>query len=193
VLLTHSPVAEEAFIEEGWGKDRRRVMYNDFVLLGPKSDPAGVNTQRSIAEAFGRIADKKTVFVSRGDESGTHHKEKEIWKKAGRDPNGDWYVRSGAGMATVLRIADEKNAYTLADRGTFLALRKELRPVILWEGDPLLRNRYVVILVNPDKHPHVNASAAMRFADFLTSADTKKLIRGFGVDKFGEPLFFSEE
>jgi tungstate transport system substrate-binding protein len=193
MLLTHAPAAEEKFMEQGWGKERRPVMHNDFVLVGPKSDPATVKKQKSIAEAFSRIADGKAVFVSRGDESGTHHKEKEVWKKAGREPEGECYVRAGAGMAQVLRMAHEKKAYTLTDRGTFLVLRKELQLVVVSEGDPLLKNRYAVIVVNPEKHPHVNASAAMQFADFLTSPNSKKLIAEFGVDRFGEPLFFTAE
>lgn len=190
-LLTHAPAAEEKFMAEGWGKDRRAVMSNDFVLVGPKSDPAQVIGQKSIDQAFTRVADRPAPFVSRGDESGTHQKEREVWKKAGREPQGDWYIRAGVGMAQALRMAHEKNAYTLADRGTYLALRNELALVVVSAGDPLLQNRYAVISVNSDKHP--KAAAAKRFADFLTSAETKKLIGGFGVDKFGEALFFPEK
>ena len=130
------------------------------------------------------------LFVSRGDESGTHQKEREIWKNAGREPQGDWYIQAGAGMAQVLRMAQEKQAYTLADRGTFLALGNELELVVLGEGDPLLKNDYAVMITNIKKHPHVNAAAAQQFVDFLTEPTTQKLIDEFGVDKFGEPLFF---
>lgn len=193
VLLTHSPAAEEAFMADGWGIERRPVMHNDFVLVGPKSDRAEIRGQKSIASAFSRVAETRAPFVSRGDESGTHQKEKEVWKSAGRDPQGDWYIRAGAGMAQALRVASEKRGYTLADRGTFLALRKDLELVIISEGDPMLKNRYAVILVNPQKHPHINAAAAQRFADFLTHQDTKKAIAAFGVDEFGGPLFFPEE
>lgn len=193
VLLTHAPAAEEQFMDEGWGQDRRPVMHNDFVLVGSKSDPAAVEGETSIVAAFTRIAEREAVFVSRGDESGTHQKEKEVWKSAGREPQGDWYVQGGAGMAQVLRIAHEKQAYTLADRGTYLALRKELELVVVCEGDPLLKNAYAVIVVSSHKHPHVNAAAAGQFADFLTSPSTKQLIAEFGVNKFGEPLFVPEK
>lgn len=193
VLLSHAPAAEAKFMEEGWGTDRRPVMYNDFVLVGPRSDPASLATQKSIAEAFRRIADQQAGFISRGDESGTHQKEREVWKRIGREPQGEWYVRAGAGMAQVLRMAHEKKAHTLTDRGTFLALRREIDLVILSEGDPLLKNRYSVILVSPAKHTHVRADEAKEFAEFLTSPSTKRTIGEFGVEKFGQPLFFAEE
>ncbi len=193
VLLTHAPAAEQKFMDEGWGQDRRPVMYNDFVLVAPVSDAARVIGQKSVTEAFIRIANQKIAFVSRGDESGTHQKEREIWKQAGREPGSDWYIHAGAGMAQVLRIANEKKAYTLVDRGTFLALRKELELTIVAEGDPLLQNRYAIIITSADKHPKVNVAAAKQFVDFLTSSKTKKLIAEFGVDKFGEPLFFPEK
>jgi tungstate transport system substrate-binding protein len=177
-------------MDEGWGVVRRPVMYNDFVLVGPRSDPAMVKAQTSIGEAFLRIAEQESQFVSRGDESGTHQKEREVWGKIGREPQGDWYIRAGAGMAQVLRIADEKQAYTLTDRGTFLALRKELELEILFDRDPLLRNDYAVMIVNTTKHPHVNAAAAEKFVDFLIDPTTMQTIADFGVEEFGEPLFF---
>lgn len=130
---------------------------------------------------------------SRGDESRTHQKEREVWKNSGRAAEGAWYVRAGSGMAQTIRIADEKNAYTLADRSTFLALRKDSRLVILCAGDPLLMNRYSVILVNRAKHPHIKAKQAKDFADFLTSRATQHTIARFGVEKYGEPLFFADE
>ncbi|GIW78730.1 MAG: tungsten ABC transporter substrate-binding protein [Gemmatales bacterium] len=189
VLLTHAPDAEKAFMAEGWGKERRPVMHNDFILAGPKDDPAGLIGAREIVEAFSKIAAKQAPFVSRGDESGTHRKELDIWKKAKIEPTGPWYIRAGAGMARALRIASEKRAYILADRGTFLALRDELDLTIVSSGDPMLRNDYSVILLNEERHPHVHVAEAKQFADFLTAAETKALIGEFGVDKFGQPLF----
>jgi len=192
VLLTHSPAAEEKFMAEGWGSERRPVMHNDFVLIGPDYDPAEVKGEKSIVNAFSRIAAKGGTFVSRDDESGTHQKEREVWKKYGQDPEGDWYVRAGSGMAQTIRIADEKRAYTLADRGTYLSMRKDSKLVILCEGDSILMNPYSAILVNPSKHPHVKVDTAKRFADFLTRPETKKVIAQFGVEKYGEPLFFPD-
>jgi tungstate transport system substrate-binding protein len=190
VLLVHDPDGEQRFMEEGLGVGRRQVMYNDFVLVGPPADPAGVKGLPSAAAAFTRIARTEAPFVSRGDESGTHAKEKAVWQKAGVEPKGGWYVRAGAGMGHVLRMASEKRAYTLSDRGTFLALRGGLELAVLGEGDPLLVNQYSVILVNPRKHPHVRSEAAQRFADFLLSAEARRLVAEFGKDRYGEPLFF---
>jgi tungstate transport system substrate-binding protein len=190
VLLTHAPAAEKRFMDEGWGELRRPVMHNDFVLVGAESDQAGVRVRMSIVECFTRIADHEAPFVSRGDDSGTHQKEKEIWEKSGRKPDGDWYVEAGAGMAQALRMANEKHAYTLADRATFLTLRDELDLVVLAERDPLLQNDYAVLIVSREKHPHVKADAAHQFVEFLTSAATQELIAEFGVAKFGQPLFF---
>jgi tungstate transport system substrate-binding protein len=190
VLLVHDPIAETKFMAEGFGAERREVMSNDFLLVGPSADPASVKGQASIAEAFGRIARSDSPFASRGDESGTHQKEKEIWQKAGVQPQGAWYISAGAGMGQVLRMASEKHAYTLTDRGTFLAQRKGLDLAILSEGDPVLVNRYSVIVVPPEKHPHVQTQPAQQFADFLLSAETQKVIGNFGTDRYGQPLFF---
>ncbi|HID20966.1 MAG TPA: tungsten ABC transporter substrate-binding protein [Planctomycetaceae bacterium] len=190
VLLTHAPAAEERFVAEGHGIERRSVMANDFVVVGPESDPAGIRDQPSAAEAFRRIALRKALFVSRGDESGTHMKERAIWKQAGIEPDGEWYLPVGRGMAEALRVASETQAYALADRGTFLAQRDGLSLSVLLEGDPLLHNPYSVMLVNPDKHSHVNVAAARRFAEFLVAEETQKLISRFGRDRFGQPLFF---
>ena len=192
-LLTHAPAAEQKFMDEGWGQDRRPVMSNDFILVGPMSDPAATKGLTPITAAFSRIADQAVPFVSRDDESGTHQKEKEVWKNSGREPQGDWYIHAGAGMAEVLRMAHEKQAYTLADRGTFLASRKDLELEILSERDSLLQNNYTVIITNKHKHPHVNAEAAQQFVDFLTSSSTKELIATFGVDKLGESLFYPQQ
>jgi tungstate transport system substrate-binding protein len=147
-------------------------------------------SQTSIADAFARIAAQAAPFVSRGDESGTHQKEKEIWRKADRDPTGDWYIRAGTGMSQALRMADEKQAYTLSDRATFLTLQKELELVILVQRDKIMQNAYAVLVVSAEKHPHIKSQAARQFADFLTSSATQKHISEFGVAKFGEPLFF---
>ena len=193
VLLTHAPVAEDNFMAEGWGSDRRPVMHNDFVLLGPADDPAQVKQAKSIDGALAQIASASSNFVSRGDESGTHQKEREIWKQAEIDPAGDWYARVGSGMAQTIRIANEKSAYTLADRGTYLSMRDGCNLVVLSEGDPLLMNRYSVILVSPTKHPQVKARQAKQFADFLQLPATRKAIADFGVEKYKQPLFVPDE
>jgi len=193
VVLVHDPAAEEKFVADGFGSDRRPVMYNDFVLVGPPGDPAGVKGQRSIAEAFRQVSRHEAPIVSRGDESGTHVKEKVVWRVVGIEPRGDWYIQAGAGMAAVLRMASEKRAYTLTDRGTFLAQRQGLELGILSEGDPLLVNPYHVILVNPEKHPHVRSEEARKFADFLLNPQTQARIAAFGADRYGQPLFFAGE
>jgi tungstate transport system substrate-binding protein len=193
VLLVHDPEAERKFMEEGHGESRRPVMWNDFVLVGPAQDAAGVKGLASIAEAFRRIARQKTPFVSRGDESGTHKKEQAIWRQAQFDPGNVWYIRAGAGMGQVLRMADQKQAYTLSDRGTFLAQRAGLDLVVLCEGDLLLVNQYSVIVVSPTKHPHVHHNPAGKFADFLLATETQKAIAEFGKGRFGQPLFFAGE
>ena len=190
VLLTHAPEAERQFMAAGDGEDRQPLMHNDFVLVGPESDPAGLKGQTSIIETFRRIADRESPFISRGDESGTHIKELGIWKEAKIDPQGVWYVRAGAGMADALRMADEKRACTLVDRGTFLAHRARLDLTILSEGDPLLRNPYAVIVVSSQKHANVNHRAARRFSEFLRSPKVQRVIGEFGVESFGQPLFF---
>jgi tungstate transport system substrate-binding protein len=192
VLLVHDPAGEQRFMDQGFGLLWRQVMYNDFVLVGPPTDPAGVGGQGSVTEAFVRVARAEAAFVSRGDESGTHRKEQEVWRQASIQPQGGWYLRAGAGMAEVLRMAGEKRAYTLTDRGTFLALGKAPGLVVLSQGDPLLRNQYSVIVVSPDKHPHIRREAAQQFADFLVSPEARKAIADFGKDRFGESLFFPD-
>jgi tungstate transport system substrate-binding protein len=192
VLLTHAPAAEEKFMAEGFGSERQSVMYNDFVLAGPKADPAAVQGKTSAVEAFQQIARARSPFISRGDESGTHQKEREIWMKAGVEPRGPWYVSAGTGMAQALRMAQEKQAHVLTDRATFLALREDLQLGILVQGDALLRNRYAVIIINPQKHPHVRHEAARQLADFLVSPETQRKIGDFGKDKYGEALFFPD-
>ncbi|MEX2186429.1 MAG: substrate-binding domain-containing protein [Pirellulales bacterium] len=193
VLLTHAPAAEDKFVAAGNGIERCKVMYNDFVLVGAANDPADIRNQASVVDALKSIADRSAPFVSRGDESGTHQKERGLWAAVGRAPSGDWYLRSGSGMAQTLRIASEKQAYTLSDRATFLAHRESLRLAILSQGDPLLRNEYSVMLVNPARHAHVRVAAARRFADFLLAPATQARIAEFGRAKFGQPLFYTFE
>jgi tungstate transport system substrate-binding protein len=193
VLLVHDPDAEKRFMDDGFGSLRQQVMHNDFVVVGPPDDPAGIKGQTDVAAALDRIARKEVRFVSRGDESGTHQKERAIWRKAKRQPRGGWYLEAGAGMGQVLRMADQKRAYTLSDRATYLAQRKGLDLKVLCEGDPLLVNRYSVITVSADKHPHVRRAEAQRFADFLESPEARRVIRDFGKDRFGQPLFFVED
>lgn len=187
VLFVHDPAGELAFVEKGYGIDRRCVMYNDFILVGPPEDPAGIRGL-SLEEALGKISTKNAAFVSRGDDSGTDKKEKQLWKAFGIEtPNGTWYKEVGAGMASTLRIADEKRAYTLADRGTFLSLNQTLGLVTIVEGDPLLLNPYGVIRVNPALHEGVHAEAAKTFEEWLMSEVTQEKIGGF--QKNGEALF----
>jgi tungstate transport system substrate-binding protein len=189
VLLVHARAAEEAFVAQGYGVDRRDVMYNDFVLVGPAADPAGVRGTRTAAAALTQIAGRQATFVSRGDESGTHKKEQELWRAAALQPAGDWYLRAGAGMGEALRIASERGAYTLADRATFLAQRKGLQLTLLLEGDRALFNPYGVIAVNPKRVPGVNYAGARRFIQFLMSPPAQRLIADFGRGRYGQPLF----
>ncbi len=190
VLLVHSPAAEKAFMEAGHGARREDVMYNDFVIVGPESDPAGIKGMTAV-DAFKKLAaDAKTPFVSRGDNSGTHSKEKTIWKAASIEPKGDWYVSAGQGMGSVLTMALEQQAYTLADRATYLAMTKKgLDLVILVEGDKALFNPYGVITVNPEKGKHIKAELATKFVDWIISEPTQKLISEFGKEEFGQALF----
>jgi tungstate transport system substrate-binding protein len=193
VLLVHSPAAEKKFVAEGYGINRRLVMHNDYIIVGPKSDPAGIKGVKSAVEAFKKIAASNAIFMSRGDNSGTNSKEKDIWKAAGIKAEGQkWYQQTGLGMGQTLSVAAEKKSYTLADRGTYLALKKNLGLDILAEGDGILLNIYHVIEINPAKWPKVNAGGAKAFADFMVSGPTQKIIKTFGVDKFGSPLFFPD-
>ncbi|MCE5274855.1 MAG: substrate-binding domain-containing protein [Syntrophaceae bacterium] len=193
VLLVHSPAAEKKFMAEGNGVNRKLVMHNDFIIVGPSADPAGIKGMKSAAEAFQKIAAKGAVFMSRGDNSGTHAKEKDIWKAAGINPEGQkYYQQTGLGMGQTLNVASEKRTYTLTDRGTYLSLKKNLGLNILVEGDKVLLNIYHVIDVNPAKFPKVNAPAAKAFADFMVSREVQGIIAKFGVDKYGSPLFFPD-
>jgi tungstate transport system substrate-binding protein len=193
VLLVHSPDAEKKFISEGYGINRRLIMHNDYIIVGPSEDPAKMKGIKSSSEAFKKIASGKALFLSRGDNSGTHSKEKAIWKAAGINPEGEkWYQQTGLGMGQTLSVASEKKGYTLADRGTYLALKKNLGLDILVEGDTILLNIYHVIEVNPAKWPKVNSAGAKAFADFMVAKETQDIIKTFGVDKFGSPLFFPD-
>lgn len=190
VILAHSPKAEEEFVSAGFGIERQPVMHNDFIIVGPPDDPARIGSAGKAADAFARLAEAEAVFLSRGDESGTHTKELGIWKNAGFDPpGGSWYQETGQGMGASLTVANEKRGYTLADRGTFLSQRDNLDLEILVEGDSALFNPYTVIVVNPEIHSEVNVEGARAFARFLVSSAGQELIRTFGVQEFGEPLF----
>lgn len=189
VLLVHAPAAEKELMESGFGKERFLLMHNDFVIVGPPGDPAMVAGLNSTDEALARISNSGSSFVSRGDDSGTHKQELALWNEANIEPAGEWYLESGQGMGASLKIASEKSAYTLADRGTYFALRENLDLDVFVEGHPSLLNVYHVILVNPDIWPNVNYEGASAFAKFLTSAEIQTLIGEFGIDRFGQPLF----
>lgn len=192
VLLVHAPASEVAFMDAGNGKDRFLIMHNDFVILGPADDPAGIKGSENTAAAFTAIATSESPFTTRGDDSGTHKAELKLWTSASITPEGDWYLNTGQGMGDTLRIASEKYAYTLTDRATYLALKETLDLAILYEGDKALLNIYHVITVNPDKYPNMNYEGAKAFAEWLVTDEVQKMIETFGVDKFGEPLFFPD-
>lgn len=189
VLLVHAPSAERELMANGYGSERSLIMYNDFVIVGSPDNPAGIIDSYTIFESFQAINDSKSTFVSRGDDSGTHKKEMKFWSAIGISPDGDWYLETGQGMAASLRIASEKNAYTLTDRATYLANLDFLDLAIHVEGDNQLLNVYHVIVVNPEKWPQVNFEGAQAFASFLTSNNIQSLIGEFGIEQFGQPLF----
>ena len=193
VLLVHSPDAEKKFMEEGFGTRRLLVMHNDFVIVGPAADPAKIKGAKSTVDALKAIGANGGTFISRGDKSGTHSKELALWKAAGIAAEGQkWYQQTGLGMGQTLNVASEKGFYTLADRGTYLAMKKTLALDILVEGEKSLLNVYHVIEVSQAKWPKVNAAGAKAFADFMVAAETQKTIETFGVEKFGSPLFFPD-
>lgn len=189
VVFVHSRPAEDRFIQAGHGVNRRDVMYNDFVIIGPEEDPAGIRGLKGAVEAFRRIAKTKSPFISRGDDSGTDKREKALWERADLHTRGRWYIEAGQGMGAVLHIADEKKAYTLADRGTYLAYRGGIDLRILVEGDPALFNPYGIIAVNPARHPKVNYVLAMAYIGWVTSQEGQAIIREYGREKFGQALF----
>jgi len=193
VLLAHAPSSEMELVNKGVTINRQLVMHNDFIIVGPAKDPAGIKGMTSAADVFKAIYEGGATFVSRGDDSGTHKAEKAIWKKAGLDPQGQsWYEQTGQGMGATLQIANQKDAYTLADRGTYLAQQKNLDLVVLVEGDPALFNIYHVMQVNPDKFDKVNGPGGAAFVQFMVSDATQAIIKDFGVDKFGQPLFIPD-
>jgi tungstate transport system substrate-binding protein len=189
VLLVHSPSAEKTYMDGGFGVDRRLVMHNDFIIVGPAADPAGIKGTATAVEAFTKIASAKAGFISRGDKSGTNTMELNLWKKASITPEGDWYVESGQGMGATLTVASEKGAYTLTDRATYLANKDKYSLEILVEGDNALLNVYHVITVNPEKWTKVNKAGAKAFADFMVSKKGQEMIGKFGLEKYGAPLF----
>jgi tungstate transport system substrate-binding protein len=193
VLLVHSPAAEVTYISNGFGSDRRLVMHNDFIIVGPAADPSGIKTAASAVDAFQKIAASGTQFISRGDASGTNTKELSLWKSAIITPTGQaWYVESGQGMGATLTIASEKAAYTLTDRATFLANQANLQLALLYEGDNALLNVYHVIVVNHDKWPSTNLDGAIAFSSYITSPAGQAIIMNFGVDKYGQQLFIPD-
>jgi len=190
VLLVHAPEREKRLLESGNAITRELIMFNDFVIVGPAGDPAGIKGMATAAEAFATIAAKESLFLSRGDNSGTHIKEVSIWEKAKLEPAGGWYMETGSGMGDTLNITSEKQGYTLTDRGTFLSRKDQLDLEVLVEGEAALLNIYHVMQVNPERFTKVNAPGARAFADFMLSSATQEQIAKFGVDKFGQPLFF---
>ncbi len=192
VLLVHSPEAEMVLVENGSAIDRRLIMHNDFVLVGPPSNPAGIREFDSPVDALQQISKSESLFVSRGDDSGTHKKEIAIWWSGNMTPQGDWYLEAGQGMGATLRIASEKDGYTLTDRATYLSLRDTLNVEILLDGDASLLNLYHVMSVNPRQWPNVNALGARAWSDFLISTEGQAMIGEFGIDRYGQPLFFPD-
>ncbi len=190
VLLGHAPSAEEEFVAAGYGVNRQRVMHNDFVIVGPESDPAGLRSANDAVTAMDRILKSERPFISRGDDSGTHKLELSLWQALGVDPAGQsWYREAGQGMGATLQIASQREAYTISDRATYLALQDVLDLVVLHEGDPRLLNIYHVMQVNPQRHGGVNAAGAEAFVEFMVSDAAQALIEDFGFDEFGRPLF----
>jgi tungstate transport system substrate-binding protein len=189
VVLVHAPSLEKKYRAEGAYVNRRLVMYNDFVVVGPPSDPAKIKGMRHLAQAFRILAESKAPFVSRGDQSGTHILELSLWEKAGAKPEGAQYIQVGQGMGATLNVASEKGAYTLSDRGTYLAFQKRLNLEIVFERARPLLNLYHVMEVNPAKFPRINHAGALAFADFMVSPAAQQVIDSFGVDRFGQSLF----
>jgi tungstate transport system substrate-binding protein len=187
-LLVHSPEDEEEFMAEGHGASRKAVMHNDFVLLGPSADPAGIKQANDAPDALAEIAEQEAAFASRGDDSGTHAKELSLWEAAGVEPEGGWYIETGQGMGETLTIAGQRQAYTLSDRGTFLATQS-LDIELLHEGGEALLNPYHVIVVEAED---VNRECAERFSAWITAPTVQRAIEGFGVDEYGEPLFIAD-
>jgi len=191
VILIHARSKEDKFVAEGYGIDRRDVMYNDFVVLGPVTDPAKIKGEDDVVEAMKKIATAHAIFVSRGDDSGTHTREKQLWSTAGVSPIGNWYLEAGRGMGEVIIMASERQGYTLSDRGTYLAFREKTPLRIAVAGDSRLFNPYGAIMINPKKHPHVKVDLSRKFLNYLTGTEAQKIITGFR--KGGEQLFYVTE
>jgi len=189
VVLVHAPALERKYVEEGKMQNRRLVMYNDFVIIGPADDPAKIKGLPKAVDALKRIAETQSRFVSRGDKSGTHLLEQALWKQAGIEPKGAWYIESGQGMGQTLGIANDRRAYTISDRATWLAFQKRIDLPILVEKDKPLLNIYSVMEVNPANGPRINVAGGKAFADFMVAPETQAVIKTFGVDKYGQPLF----
>ena len=192
-VLAHAPSSEQELVDKGTVVNRQLVMHNDFVIVGPANDPAGIKGMTSATEALTTIADQKVPFISRGDDSGTDKLEKSLWKKAGLDPQGQgWYEESGQGMGATLQITSQRGAYTISDRGTYLSQSSNLDLEVLVEGDPALLNIYHVMQVNPEQFSRVNGKAGQAFVEFMVSKETQDIISNFGVDKYGRPLFIAD-
>jgi len=190
VILVHDPIREEMFVKQGYGIRRYNIMYNDFVIVGSEEDPAHIGGKGGRAKALNKIASSKSTFISRGDDSGTHRRERELWRVAGIQPSGGWYIEAGTGMVGTLRIANERRAYTLTDRGTYLAHRKELDLTILVEGDENLYNLYSIIPLSKEKYPHVEYQLAMKLIEFIIGIEGQDIISTYGQKEYGQPLFF---
>ena len=190
VVFVHAPAAELKYVEKGDFIDRTAVMHNDFVIVGPENDPAGIASATRVVDALKKIALSQSSFISRGDDSGTHKKEKQLWKQAGIEPKGEWYAAAGQGMGAVLRMTDEKQGYTLTDRGTLIAYADKLALKVLFSGDSQLFNPYHVMAVNPEKHPSVNYQLAKKYIEFVVSQQGQKLINDYR--KGGQQLFYPD-
>jgi tungstate transport system substrate-binding protein len=192
-VLAHAPSSEQELVDKGSVINRQLVMHNDFVIVGPANDPAGIRGMTSATEALTTIADQKAPFISRGDDSGTDKLEKSLWKKVGLSPAGQgWYEESGQGMGATLQIANQRSAYTISDRGTYLAQSSNLDLEVLVEGDPVLLNIYHVMQVNPEQFNRVNGKGGQAFVEFMVSKETQDIISNFGVEKYGRPLFIAD-
>ena len=192
LLLVHAPDREKEMVVDGFAVNRRIVMNNDFLIVGPEEDPAGVHGRTNGAESVLTIAEAGARFASRGDNSGTHMREMSLWSAAGIEPAGDWYISTGQGMGATLQIAAERQAYVLTDRGTHLALQEHTRLVPHVEGDPLFLNIYSVLEVNPERFSRLNSAGAKAFGEFLLGREAQEIIRVFGTERFGQPLFFPD-
>ncbi len=187
IVLVHARAAEDRFVENGYGVERKDVMYNDFIIVGPKSDPAGVADSQTTAEVLDKIHDRQIPFISRGDDSGTHKRELILWRSAGKNPGGSWYREVGQGMGKTLQIANEVDGYTMTDRGTWLAYRAKLDIELLFEGDPPLFNPYGIIAVNPKRHADANYAGAQKLIEWMTSPAVQQMIGDFKIK--GQQLF----